>query len=200
MTYSSEYKAYYSMLTRCCNEKSPAYRFYGARGIKICKRWMIKFSNFYQDMGNKPSPLHSIDRIDNDGDYSKENCRWALPQVQSVNTRRAYKLKGEKVSINKISKDLGVPRGRIHQRVRRGMSIENAIKNPHKKYDPRFYVKKVREKTPKIPKKSGFPGVSFDKRGLKNWFVRPRMRTSKAIYFNDLKEAINYAKSIGWKL
>lgn len=84
---SSEYRSWAHMKERCLCKTNHKYSLYGGRGIKVCKRWM-KFENFLKDMGLKPSKLHSIDRINNDGNYEPSNCRWALPKEQASNTRR----------------------------------------------------------------------------------------------------------------
>lgn len=86
MRYSSEYGIWRNMMTRCLNEKSNRYKNYGGRGIKICQRWLDDFMNFYNDMGPRPSVEHTLDRIDVDGDYCPENCRWATYAEQSQNT------------------------------------------------------------------------------------------------------------------
>jgi hypothetical protein len=83
---SELYKTWKGMLGRCCNTQNRAFQDYGGRGISVCARWM-DFWNFVSDMGSKPSPHHSIDRIDNDGDYEPGNCRWATATEQTHNQR-----------------------------------------------------------------------------------------------------------------
>lgn len=81
------YNAWASMLERCYYEKSPAYTNYGGRGITVCDEW-LHFKNFANDMGMKPSKAHSLDRIENDLGYSKQNCRWASRTEQNYNRRK----------------------------------------------------------------------------------------------------------------
>ena len=79
------------MNRRCTDHTSKNYRTYAGRGIKICSQWQ-SFEVFLADMGPKPSPRHSIDRIDNDGNYEPGNCRWATSQQQCANRRAPYKM------------------------------------------------------------------------------------------------------------
>lgn len=92
---SAEYVTWVHMLSRCKYPSTHSYRDYGGRGIKVCERW-LKFSNFYEDMGPRPSQRHSIDRKDVDGDYEPGNCCWATPDEQQQNQRRT-KMSPEKV-------------------------------------------------------------------------------------------------------
>jgi hypothetical protein len=84
---SAEYRAWCSMKTRCYNSSVESWDDYGRRGIQVCKRWRDSFENFLADMGRRPSPRHSIERKDNDGNYEPGNCVWATRTVQARNTR-----------------------------------------------------------------------------------------------------------------
>lgn len=85
--YSSTYKSWDHMIQRCTNINNTAYHYYGGRDIKVCDKW-LKFENFYGDMGDRPEGT-SLDRIDNNKGYNRENCRWISIAIQAVN-RRSY--------------------------------------------------------------------------------------------------------------
>jgi hypothetical protein len=78
-------RRWYDMLGRCGDPEHPSWPRYGARGISVCQRWIDSFDAFLADMGPRPSPKHSIDRIDNDGNYEPSNCRWATDKEQRAN-------------------------------------------------------------------------------------------------------------------
>lgn len=86
-----EYRTWQNMRRRCDSPVAKYYYNYGGRGIRVCSRWLV-FENFLSDMGRKPSPSHSIDRIDVDGNYEPSNCRWATPQEQTFNQRPRKRL------------------------------------------------------------------------------------------------------------
>lgn len=87
LSHLPEFKIWMGMIRRCTDRKMINYDRYGGRGIKVCDEWAESFANFYRDMGNRPSPKHSIDRINNEKGYSADNCRWATASEQAQNKR-----------------------------------------------------------------------------------------------------------------
>ena len=82
-----EHQAWANMIQRCTNPNNRAYKWYGARGITVCERWRYSFSAFYEDMGKRTSNLHSLERVNNNGNYEPSNCVWATWLEQNNNRR-----------------------------------------------------------------------------------------------------------------
>jgi hypothetical protein len=89
MAYTPEYRSWLGAKKRCFNPNDKGFKNYGGRGIAMCQTWAKSFEEFYRYMGTKPSPTHSLDRINNDGNYEPGNCRWATAWEQSFNQRRS---------------------------------------------------------------------------------------------------------------
>lgn len=128
---SPEYRAWAMMLNRCTSKKEHLFRYYGGRGIKVCNRW-LSFANFFKDMGRRPSAEHSVDRIDNDGDYEPENCRWATDMQQSRNRRSNKWLTHDGVTLclRDWSRRVGIHYNTIHGRLCCGWTVAEALTTP----------------------------------------------------------------------
>jgi hypothetical protein len=118
------------MHQRCNNPEHPNYSHYGGRGITVCERWNHPIA-FLADMGHPPEGM-SIDRIDNDGNYEPGNCRWATQEQQNENTRRARYVtwQGRTQTVKAWAKELDMSPRRIHDRLRRGWSVERTLTTP----------------------------------------------------------------------
>ena len=132
-----EYKSWENMRERCNNPRQVNYRMYGARGITVCERW-ARFAAFFEDMGKKPTAKHTVDRIDNDGNYEPGNCRWATPAEQSRNMRtNGYvEWNGQRMLLLDVVKQFGISRNLVYCRLKLGWSLEQALalpSRPHRK-------------------------------------------------------------------
>lgn len=126
------YHVYNQMKSRCFRPRNPGYPNYGGRGITVCERWMESFDNFLTDMGAR-LPGDSLDRIDNDGDYSPENCRWADRKTQNSNRRNCIFIQDgdEQITLKEACRRRGLKYRPIVKRIRyRNWPIERALSEP----------------------------------------------------------------------
>ena len=129
-------KSWRNMHQRCSNPRAGNYARYGGRGIQICDRW-LDFNNFVADMGERPSPAHSIERQDNNGNYEPGNCRWATKSEQQRNRgNQLFEFRGRKLTLAAIYDEFGVPAvvssTAFRSRVRLEWDIERALFEPAK--------------------------------------------------------------------
>ncbi len=126
-----EYRSWSGAKERCSNPNDSRFERYGGRGIKMCQRWRDSFAVFFADMGKRPAK-HSLDRIDNDGNYEPDNCRWATNTEQSRNRKqnKLLTLHGETHCIATWADMLDLDRCNIYARISRGWSTEMALTTP----------------------------------------------------------------------
>jgi hypothetical protein len=127
-TKSTTYQTWLGMKQRCLNPNANGYKYYGLRGIKVCNEWQESFEIFLLDMGEKPKGF-SIDRIDVNKSYNKENCRWADSKTQSINKRNVKKFEhdGLLLTIPEWAKKSGISYNKLRSRIYHNWSIERAL-------------------------------------------------------------------------
>lgn len=134
LSHTPEYRIWQDILRRCRNPNRGDYHHYGGRGIEVCSRWQ-EFTNFYNDMGKRPSSKHTIDRIDNDGDYTPENCTWSTMKEQSNNRSSNVLLtfNGETLNVTQWAEKTGIYVWTLRSRIQLGWTAERALTEPVKK-------------------------------------------------------------------
>lgn len=131
---TSEYNSWRNMRDRCNSPKSEKYEYYGGRGIKVCERWQDSFKNFLTDMGPKPTPKHTIERGDVNGNYEPDNCTWAITKAQMRNrtTTRWVTYHGREMSLAEACELAGISRNVLDARLHRGWTMDRALTEPYK--------------------------------------------------------------------
>jgi len=133
MSKTHEAKCWVLMRRRCSNKRDIGYPLYGGRGITVCDSWKYSFKNFITDMGRAPSSSHSIDRIDSNKGYCKENCRWATPKEQANNTSRNKFIvyKERRLTLAQWCEELSLPYSTINARLTAyKWSVDEAFNTP----------------------------------------------------------------------
>lgn len=124
-----EYNIWRGMMDRCYNQKNANYFRYGGRGIVMSNEWRENFEAFYKDMGPRPGPEYSIERIENDKGYYKGNCKWATKKEQANNrgNSKQYIYRGKSQNLEDWCKELGLNFNTIYSRISKGWSFKHAI-------------------------------------------------------------------------
>lgn len=132
MTDTPTFAVWIHMRERCSNPNHASWDRYGGRGIVVCRRWLDSYEAFLHDMGPRPSAGHSIDRIDNDGDYEPGNCRWATAKQQARNrsSSRFITAFGETLCLAEWASRAGLRKQTLAARLDRGIDAETAIATP----------------------------------------------------------------------
>lgn len=143
MAYSDENKVWCGIKTRCFNPNRKDWKNYGGRGISMCERWLHNFEAFFEDMGRRPSKNHSIERKDNSGDYTPENCIWTTSYVQGQNKRNNCKLTvgGITKKLKEWSKQTGIGFTTLQQRICKGWTPEEVVGVPLNRHRRKWRAK-----------------------------------------------------------
>lgn len=144
MSRTPTYKSWLHMVNRCTNSgRDQLWKYYGARGIKVCERWMV-FDNFFADMGERPAGT-TIDRVDVNGHYEPGNCRWAtfIEQCNNRRTSRVVTFRGQSMTMAQLAKAFGIPIGTMWYRLENGWTVEDAatieVKVGRNQFTPRDF-------------------------------------------------------------
>lgn len=175
---TKEYRSWAGVITRCTNIKHKRYAEWGGRGITVCDRWR-KYENFLADMGRAPSALHSIDRMENDKGYYKDNCRWATPMEQSNNTRRTVIItyKGVEKPLRAWCDELGLKYRQVGARLFNGWTPERAFETPMTKSgDIQLGAKFVRDEVLIIREALR---MQFPVKAIAGYFKTPQINISR---------------------
>lgn len=137
------YNVWLSMKARCENKNNTTYKYYGGRGISVCKKWIDSFESFYEDVGDPPTVNHTLDRVNNNGNYEPKNVRWVTMKEQSRNRRSNFLIThdGKTMTATEWGELLGIRGALIRQRIKRdGWSVKRALTTPAKKLNTTIKV------------------------------------------------------------
>jgi hypothetical protein len=142
LAHTPEYQAWADMKSRCFNINIPSFKHYGGRGISVCSEWINSFETFYKDMGARPSPDHSLDRRNVNGNYEPGNCRWATWVEQCRNQRNNLFVdyQGTKITLAELSEKTGISYPTLASRIARGMTGDESVDTPIPKRNFKLYT------------------------------------------------------------
>jgi hypothetical protein len=129
---AAEYRVWARIIQRCTDSNDHRFHHYGGRGITVCDRWRHSFPAFYADMGPRPTPTHTIERINNNGHYEPANCVWLPRSAQSRNKRdnRPLTFRGRTQLLTDWANELGINKTTLFLRLKRGWSVERTLTAP----------------------------------------------------------------------
>lgn len=191
MARTQEYHIWACMRDRCCNVNNHSYVFYGGRGITVCERWLNSFVTFFDDMGIRPSLQHSIERIDNDGNYScghceeclrngwPANCCWATRPQQARNTSRNRLLthNGQTMCLAAWAETLGINIVTLHSRLKAGWSVEKSLTTPVRVQNHLFTSNRRTYSLAEWAKRTGISYHTLAMRLRYGWSIEKTMTT-----------------------
>lgn len=200
---SPEHRAWCAMKKRCYNQNDPRYKDWGGRGVIVCDKWRNSFESFLSDMGSRPSNKHSVDRIDVNGNYEPENCRWATSDIQATNTRRNVKLTigVDTRCLSEWAREAGVHPATFANRVEANWSEDDLLLPPTKAKQLDFKGKKMT-----VHEWSVELGISFNTihdRLTRGWTVEeslgtpPRPTTRLLTFLGKTQSLLCWAEELG---
>ena len=176
---SITYSSWLNMKSRCCNPKNPHFHNYGGRGITVCQKWLDSFENFLADMGERPRGK-TLDRINNELGYHKDNCKWSTPKEQSLNTRDVIKIEGktlEEISI-KSKLSIGCLRARYSRtKNKSNLTIESIVERKFINHFPTLTLNGVTERYSFWEKQTGINRGTIKARLRNGWSVEKSLTT-----------------------
>lgn len=157
-TRSKEYRAWSCMITRCTNPNRADWFRYGGRGISVAPAWRASFEAFLADVGPAPSPAHSIDRIDNSGNYEPGNVRWATRVQQNSNRRMSRFIchAGMTLTISQWAAIIGIHLETLRSRLKNGETLADSIEHPGPRHNPRSTGKTWKKRSIKHDKNAEY--------------------------------------------
>lgn len=181
---SPEYITWNGIKARCENPNEAAYANYGGRGVRMCARWRHNFGKFLDDMGPKPGPEYSIERIDNNGNYEPDNCKWATRQEQNDNSRHNHlvEFQGQTRTMSQWSRLIGVNVGTLFNRLRTGWSIEDALTTSSERDSLEFQGERLT--ISQWAKRTGIDARTLRYRVARGWPIEKVLTFAKYQYYH----------------